>query len=113
MLFQNLAQGLKDHKSGTYYEPGCSKKVNHCILAVGYGTDANGDYYIIKNSWGTTFGEGSETISIHTIFFGKSVVITLDPNDLPITLISGGYFKMARNRDNNCAIASQAGYPEI
>lgn len=46
---------LKDHKRGTYYHPECTTKTNHCILAVGYGKDEKGEYYIIKNSWGEYF----------------------------------------------------------
>lgn len=49
--------GLKDHKSGTYYQPKCTDKYDHVVLAVGYGSDDDGDYYIIKNNWGTDWGE--------------------------------------------------------
>lgn len=46
------------YSSGIYYEEDChTLLLNHAVLAVGYGTQADGDYYIVKNSWGTSWGD--------------------------------------------------------
>ncbi len=70
---------------GVYFNEVCSSdkgSINHAVLAIGYGYDDKEkmDYWLIKNSFGKTWGQG-------------------------------GYGKIARNKNNHCAVASSANYP--
>ncbi|KAJ3648350.1 hypothetical protein Zmor_020160 [Zophobas morio] len=71
------------YQNGVYYNEDCMNTTeifNHVVVVVGYGNENGEDFWLVKNSWGTWFGQE-------------------------------GYIKMARNRDNNCGIASIARYP--
>jgi len=50
---------FQHYSSGVYYDAACSTTtVDHGVIVVGYGTDpVQGDYWILKNSWGTGWGE--------------------------------------------------------
>ncbi|KAG4072621.1 hypothetical protein HA402_004710 [Bradysia odoriphaga] len=72
------------YREGVYYASQCDPgKLTHAVLVVGYDTTANGqDYWIVKNSWGTSWGQS-------------------------------GYIFMARNKGNNCGIATAAIFPLV
>ncbi|KAJ0399318.1 hypothetical protein ATCC90586_000452 [Pythium insidiosum] len=54
-----VASDFRFYKDGIYTSTVCKsgeQDVNHAVLAVGYGTEAQQPYWIVKNSWGAEWG---------------------------------------------------------
>lgn len=39
------------YETGIYYDERCTTNVNHAVIIVGYGTENDTDYWLIRNSW--------------------------------------------------------------
>ncbi|KAK7265446.1 hypothetical protein RJT34_33066 [Clitoria ternatea] len=55
-----VVKGFRFYKKGVYSNDTCGSTpmdVNHAVLAVGYGVEGGVPYWLIKNSWGSNWGD--------------------------------------------------------
>jgi len=43
--------------SGGIFDSACGTQMDHAVLAAGYGSEGGKDFWLIKNSWGSSWGE--------------------------------------------------------
>jgi C1A family cysteine protease len=49
---------FQQYKSGVIANDGsCGESLDHAVLAIGYGTEGGKDYILVRNSWGTVWGD--------------------------------------------------------
>lgn len=55
-----VVDGFRDYATGVYTSTVClntADNVNHAVLAVGFGNENGTDYWIVKNSWSSAWGD--------------------------------------------------------
>ena len=72
-----LSSGFQLYTGGIYDGTGCSTRQDHAVCVVGYGSENETPFWIIKNSWGPTWGESGYIRMLRNVnICGIGVTIT-------------------------------------
>jgi len=50
------ASSWQNYNGGVLLASQCGTQLDHCVQAVGYNLNANPSYWIVRNSWGSSWG---------------------------------------------------------
>ena len=73
-IMTNAELGLSTDLTGAY----CGSNIDHAVTLVGYGTENGSDYWLIKNSWGTSWGENGYFKAARGVGFCSTTCITFE-----------------------------------
>ena len=77
---------FQHYSSGVITDEDCGTELDHAVLIVGYGREDGLDYWLVKNSWGTLWGDNGYV----------KILRTDDTDDIGV-----------------CGVAAQASYPVV
>lgn len=49
---------FQQYRGGVLDTTACPTQIDHAVAMVGYGNEGGKDYWIVRNSWGSGWGEG-------------------------------------------------------
>ena len=74
------------YRGGIMSSTGCGTALNHAVNLVGYGTENGTPYWIVRNSWGTNWGEKGYFRVLRSSTNGAGICGILKMSSLPTAI---------------------------